>query len=78
LAVLSATDVIDDSELAVGRDLDGKLAHEHIYGGQDSVLAQLGLFDPQKLPIADVESARKVLHPALPANALIQRAPLIK
>jgi len=54
------------------------LAHEHIYGGQASVLAQLGLLDPQKLPIAGVESVRKVLEPALPANALIQRAPLIK
>jgi carboxymethylenebutenolidase len=57
---------------------DGKLAHEHIYWDQASVLAQLGLLDPQKLPIAGVESARKVLDPALPANALIQRAPLIK
>jgi len=51
-----------------------KIAHEHIYWDQASVLAQLGLLDPQKLPIAGVESARKVLDPALPANALIQRA----
>ena len=53
---------------------EGKLAHEHIYWDQASVLAQLGLLDPQKLPIAGVESAKKVLNPALPANALIQRA----
>jgi carboxymethylenebutenolidase len=37
-------------------------------------LAQLGLLDPHRLPIAAVESAKKVLDPALPANALIQRA----
>ena len=64
--------------VVIVRFRDGKLAHEHIYGGQASVLAQLGLLDPQKLPIAGVESVRKVLEPALPANALIQRAPLIK
>jgi len=53
---------------------EGKLAHEHIYWDQALVLAQLGLLDPQKLPIAGVESAKKVLDPALPASALIQRA----
>lgn len=53
---------------------DGKLAHEHIYWDQASVLAQLGLIDPTGLPVAGVESARKVLDPTLPANALIRRA----
>jgi len=53
---------------------DGKLAHEHIYWDQASVLVQLGRLDPSTLPIAGVESARKVLDPTLPANALIQRA----
>jgi carboxymethylenebutenolidase len=46
---------------------DGKLAHEHIYWDQASVLAQLGLIDSNKLPVAGVESAEKVLNPALPA-----------
>jgi carboxymethylenebutenolidase len=50
---------------------DGKLAHEHIYWDQASVLAQLGLIDPERLPIAGAESARKVLNPQLPANTLI-------
>ncbi|MCM3870492.1 MAG: dienelactone hydrolase family protein [Pyrinomonadaceae bacterium] len=49
---------------------DGKLAHEHIYWDQASVLAQLGLIDPDKLPIAGVESAEKVLDPSLPAKNL--------
>ena len=53
---------------------DGKLAHEHIYWDQASVLAQLGLIDPKGLPIAGADSARKVLDPRLPANALIGRA----
>jgi carboxymethylenebutenolidase len=42
---------------------DGKLAHEHIYWDQASVLAQLGLIDAAKLPVTGVESAEKVLHP---------------
>ena len=53
---------------------DGKLAHEHIYWDQASVLVQLGLLDPSKLPVAGVESARKALDPGLPSNTLIQRA----
>jgi carboxymethylenebutenolidase len=46
---------------------DGKLAHEHIYWDQASVLAQLGLIDPSKLPVVGVESAEKVLNPRLSA-----------
>jgi carboxymethylenebutenolidase len=52
---------------------DGKLAHEHIYWDQASVLAQLGLIDSNKLPVAGVESAEKVLNPALPAFELFDR-----
>jgi len=51
---------------------DGKLAHEHIYWDQASVLAQLGLIDASKLPVAGVESAEKVLNPSLPSNALMK------
>ncbi len=53
---------------------DGKLAHEHIYWDQASVLVQLGLLDAASLPVAGVESAEKVLHPKLPSNQLIVRA----
>jgi len=52
---------------------DGKLAHEHIYWDQASVLVQLGLLDSTKLPVAGVESARKVLDPKLPSNELVER-----
>jgi carboxymethylenebutenolidase len=41
---------------------DGKLAHEHIYWDQASVLKQLGLLIDPKLPVYGAESARKV-HP---------------
>jgi carboxymethylenebutenolidase len=52
---------------------EGKLAHEHIYWDQASVLAQLGLIDSSKLPVAGVESAHKVLDPTLPSNELMNR-----
>ena len=60
--------------VVVVRFRDGKLAHEHIYWDQASVLVQLGLLDPKNLPVAGVESARKVLDPTIPANMLIRRA----
>jgi carboxymethylenebutenolidase len=62
--------------VAIIRFRDGKLAHEHIYWDQASVLVQIGLLDAAKLPVAGVESARKVLDPGLPANALMRRADL--
>ncbi|BAY29238.1 hypothetical protein NIES2107_10790 [Nostoc carneum NIES-2107] len=53
---------------------DDKLAHEHLYWDQASVLVQLGMLDPGTLPVVGVDSARKVLDPSLPSNALIDRA----
>jgi carboxymethylenebutenolidase len=52
---------------------DGRLAHEHIYWDQASVLVQLGLLDDASLPVAGVESAEKVLDPTLPSNKLMER-----
>ena len=39
---------------------DGKLAHEHIYWDQASVLKQIGLLTDPRLPVFGAESARKV------------------
>ena len=62
--------------VAIVRFRDNKLAHEHIYWDQASVLVQLGLLDDKTLPVSGIESARKVLNNALPSNALIDRADL--
>jgi len=59
--------------VAIVRFRDGKLAHEHIYWDQASVLVQIGLLDPDKLPVVGIESANKVLDPSLPANELMKR-----
>ncbi len=50
-----------------------KLYHEHIYWDQASVLVQIGLLDPEGLPVAGVETARKLLDEGLPSNGLMQR-----
>jgi carboxymethylenebutenolidase len=59
--------------VAIVRFRDDKLAHEHIYWDQASVLVQIGLLNPADLPVAGVETARKVLDRHLPANELMKR-----
>jgi carboxymethylenebutenolidase len=54
---------VEVAMVAIVRFRDGKLAHEHIYWDQASVLKQLGLLNDPALPVAGAESARKVLSP---------------
>jgi carboxymethylenebutenolidase len=65
---------VEVSVVVIVQFRDGKLAHEHLYWDQASVLIQLGLLDPGTLPVVGVDSARKVLNPSLPSNVLIERA----
>jgi len=39
---------------------DDKLAHEHIYWDQASVLKQIGLLEDSKLPVFGAETAHKI------------------
>jgi len=57
--------------VAIVQFREGKLAHEHIYWDQASVLVQLGLLKAGTLPVAGIESARKALDPSLPSNVLM-------
>jgi carboxymethylenebutenolidase len=59
--------------VAIVRFEDGKVAHEHIYWDQASVLVQIGKLDPAGLPVAGVETAAKVADTSLPSNALMRR-----
>jgi carboxymethylenebutenolidase len=52
---------------------DGKVAHEHIYWDQASMLVQIGLIDPSKLPVTGAEQAARLLDPTLPSNTLIPK-----
>lgn len=64
----------------------GKLAHEHVYWDQASVLVQIGLLDPnlvpghmkksglKRLPVVGNEAARKLLTPeAVESNKLLPK-----
>ncbi len=51
----------------------GKISSEHIYWDQSSVLVQIGILNADNLPVAGVETARKVLDPDLPSNELMTR-----
>jgi len=57
--------------IAVVKFEGDKLAHEHIYWDQASVLVQIGAIDPAGLPVAGRETAAKVLDRSLPSNTLM-------
>jgi carboxymethylenebutenolidase len=59
--------------VAIVQFRDGKVAHEHIYWDQASVLVQIGVLDPAGLPVAGGETARKVLDVSLPSNTLLRQ-----
>jgi carboxymethylenebutenolidase len=51
---------------------DGRIAHEHIYWDQASLLVQVGLLDPSGLPVTGSEQAENLLDPRLrPTNLLL-------
>jgi carboxymethylenebutenolidase len=50
-----------------------KLYNEHIYWDQASVLVQIGLLKPEGLPVAGVETARKLVDEKEPSNTLMKR-----
>ena len=54
--------------VAIVKFRDGKLAHEHIYWDQASVLKQIGLLTDPRLPVCGVETARKVVDPQFDAK----------
>ncbi len=49
--------------VAIVRFRDGKVAHEHIYWDQASVLKQIGLLTDPALPVYGSETADKVTNP---------------
>ncbi len=48
-----------------------KLRSEHIYWDQASMLAQLGVLDPKGLPVAGIDTARKLKGESVPSNAML-------
>ena len=52
---------------------DGRIEFERIYWDQASMLVQLGLIDPSKLPVSGAEQAARLMDPSLPSNTLISK-----
>jgi carboxymethylenebutenolidase len=52
---------------------DDRLAHEHVYWDQASVLVQVGLLQPRGLPVVGAESARSLLDRRMRLNELLHR-----
>ncbi|SOE98783.1 Dienelactone hydrolase [Burkholderia sp. OK233] len=48
-----------------------KLYHEHIYWDQASVLVQIGLLDASTLPVAGIDTAKKLLDETIPSNTMM-------
>jgi carboxymethylenebutenolidase len=58
--------------LAVVHFRGDKLYNEHIYWDQASVLVQIGVLDPTGLPIAGIQTAKKLIDEGLPSNTLMR------
>jgi len=52
---------VEIPHVVVMKFVNGKVAHEHVWWDQASLLVQVGLLDPAKLPVAGVEQARRLL-----------------
>ena len=59
--------------VVMGFDEEGRVAYEHIYWDQATLLVQVGLLDPSLLPISGAEQAERLLDRRRPANTLIDR-----
>ena len=67
--------VVEVPLVAIVRFRGDKLAHEHIYWDQASVLVQIGLLQAEGLPVAGKEAALKVQDEnSVPSNKLIRKA----
>jgi len=59
--------------VVMGFDVAARVAYEHIYWDQASLLVQVGLLDPNLLPVSGAEQALRLLDPMRPANEMIER-----
>jgi carboxymethylenebutenolidase len=60
--------------VVMGFDEAGRVAYEHIYWDQATLLVQIGLLDPALLPVAGAEQAKRLLDPMQPANEMMRRS----
>ena len=59
--------------VVMGFDEGGRVAYEHVYWDQATLLVQVGLLDPGLLPVVGAEQAERLLDPTQPANEMVCR-----
>jgi len=55
---------VDLPHVVVMKFENGKVAHEHVWWDQASLLVQVGLLDPANLPVVGIEQAKQLLRVA--------------
>jgi carboxymethylenebutenolidase len=65
---------IEFAMVAIVQFEKGRIAHEHLYWDNATILRQAGLLTDPLLPVCGAESARQVLDPSQPMNELLRRA----
>src|SRR5947199_10536307 len=61
--------------VVMGFDEAGRVAYEHIYWDQATLLVQVGLLDPALLTVSSAEQAKRLQDPTVqPANEMIRQA----
>lgn len=53
---------VEIPHIVVVKFKNNKISHEHIYWDQASVLVQIGLLKPDKIPIAGIEQTKKLVE----------------
>jgi carboxymethylenebutenolidase len=66
---------VDLPHVVVMKFENGKVAHEHVWWDQASLLVQVGLLDPGNLPVAGLEQARELLRIAEPHRDKLKMTP---
>lgn len=51
---------VEIPHVVIMKFIKGKIAHEHIYWDQASVLVQLGLLDQKNLPITGIQQSKRI------------------
>lgn len=64
---------VDVALVAIVQFDGNKVAYEHLYWDQASVLAQIGLLNPHELPVVGVDGARAIRDRSIPLNHLITK-----
>jgi len=59
---------VEIPHVAVAKFKNNKISHEHLYWDQASVLVQIGLLKPEKIPITGIEQSKKLVELSIPTD----------